>query len=127
MVPVAHDVSQGEIPQGARIGIDGRMISYEKATLLNSKINSSGSKLVYPIQNLVDLIWKDKPAKSREPVFIHGTEFTGQDAGKKLATMRQWLSELPPDVPKYSSGPTEPKPSQMPIATLISNLPAIGK
>ncbi|KAK7043106.1 hypothetical protein VNI00_008460 [Paramarasmius palmivorus] len=116
----------GVIPPNSRIGIDGRMISYEKATLLNSKINSSGSKLVYPIQNLVDLVWKDKPAKSREPVFIHGTEFTGQDAAKKLATMRQWLSELPPDVPKYSSGPADPKPNQIPIATLISSLPAIA-
>jgi Xaa-Pro aminopeptidase len=47
----------------SRIGIDTRMISHEKATLLNSKLSSMESKLVYPPQNLVDLIWKAKPIK----------------------------------------------------------------
>jgi Xaa-Pro aminopeptidase len=61
----------------ARIGIDARMISHEKATLINSKINSSGSKLIYPPQNLVDLVWKDKPPKSKAPLFIQPIEFTG--------------------------------------------------
>ena len=32
------------------------MISHEKATLINSKLSSLDSKLVYPPQNLVDLV-----------------------------------------------------------------------
>jgi Xaa-Pro aminopeptidase len=46
--------------RNSRIGInDARMISHEKATLINFKINTHAidSKLVYPPQNLVDLIW----------------------------------------------------------------------
>ncbi|KAF9263733.1 Creatinase/aminopeptidase [Marasmius fiardii PR-910] len=116
-----------EAPPNSRIGIDARMISYEKATLLNSKLNPTGSKLVYPIQNLIDLVWKDKPSKSREPVFIQGREFAGEDAASKLDRLRQWIASQPPDVPKYStSAPAQPKPNQIPIATLISNLPAIA-
>ena len=63
----------------ARIGIDARMISYEKAASLKSILNQRGSKRVYPTQNLVDLIWAEKPTKSLEMVYIQSTEFAGMD------------------------------------------------
>ena len=58
------------------------MISYEHATLLNSKLGAIQSKLVYPPQNLVDLVWKPtKPAKPDAPIYIQpeseSNEFTG--------------------------------------------------
>ena len=53
------------------------MISHEKATLLNSKLGSIESKLVYPPQNLVDLIWKAKPVKPDAAIYIQSTEFAG--------------------------------------------------
>ncbi|KAJ3757335.1 Creatinase aminopeptidase [Lentinula raphanica] len=109
----------------SRIGIDGRMISYEKATLVNSKLASRGTKLVYPIQNLVDIVWKEKPAKSREPVFLHPIEFTGEHASSKLARLRDWIRSQPPDVSQYSRS-QEPSSSKINIATLITSLDAIA-
>jgi Xaa-Pro aminopeptidase len=53
------------------------MISHEKATLLNTQLGPRDSKLIYPPQNLVDLAWKDKAPKSREPVYRQPIEFTG--------------------------------------------------
>ena len=61
----------------SRIGIDARMISHEKAVLLNSKLGSIESKLVYPPQNLVDLIWKAKPVKPDAAIYIQSVEFAG--------------------------------------------------
>jgi hypothetical protein len=54
------------------------MIAHEKASLMSSNLNSRSSKLVFPPQNLVDLIWKDKPPKLKEPIFIQPIEFTGK-------------------------------------------------
>lgn len=54
------------------------MFSHKMATLLNSRLAPLFSKMVYPVQNFVDLIWKDKPAKSRAPVILHPLEFTGE-------------------------------------------------
>jgi hypothetical protein len=71
------NISHQDRVRDARIGIDARMISHEKATLINSKINSSNSKLIYPPQNLVDLVWKDKPLKPKAPLFMQPIEFTG--------------------------------------------------
>lgn len=110
---------------GNRIGIDGRMLSYEKAILLNSKIASRNTKMVYPVQNLIDLVWKDKPPKSTEPVFKQPMEFAGEHATSKIKKIREWIRSQPPDIPSYSKA-SEPKPSQIHVGTLIASLPAIG-
>ncbi|KAF9227076.1 Creatinase/aminopeptidase [Gyrodon lividus] len=60
----------------AKIGIDARMISHEKATQLISKVNTKGSKLIFPPQNYIDLSWKEKPLRSKDPVFIQSIDFT---------------------------------------------------
>ncbi|KAF7303097.1 Creatinase aminopeptidase [Mycena kentingensis (nom. inval.)] len=110
--------------RNARIGVDARMISHEKATILNSKLSSLDAKLVYPPQNLVDLAWKDKAPKSREPLFRQPTAFAGEEASSKLERLREWIRAQPPAVPAYSkSAPTE---SQMHVATLVTALPAVA-
>ncbi|KAH9484818.1 putative Xaa-Pro aminopeptidase P [Psilocybe cubensis] len=110
--------------KGSRIGIDARMISHEKATLINTKINGKDSKLVYPPQNLVDLIWVDKPTKSLEMVYIQSTLFAGKDAVYKLEKLREWIRQQPAAVPSYSK--SEPLPSQMHTATLVTSLACIA-
>ncbi|KAJ7592530.1 aminopeptidase-P [Mycena floridula] len=110
--------------QSSRIGIDGRMLSYEKATRLNAKLDRQ-SKMVYPIQNLIDFVWRDKPPKSVDPVFLQPIEFTGEQASSKLNRVRGWIKDQPPDMPSYSKG-VEPKPSQMHVGTLIGSLPTIA-
>ena len=130
----------------ARIGIDARMISHEKATLINSKLSTLNSKLIYPPQNLVDLVWKDKPSKPKAPIFIQPIEFTGMlspslscdtrfvsdlvqlpgmDASVKLGKLRDWIRSQPPSVPSYSRSP--PTLAQMQSGTLITSLSCIGR
>lgn len=108
----------------SRIGIDARMISHEKATLLNNKLTQIGSKLVYPQQNLVDLVWTDKPTKSKDVVRMHPIEFTGRDAGSKLREVRAWIESMPPAVPSYHKG--APDANHKHVGTLITNLSCIA-
>ncbi|KAI0630038.1 Creatinase/aminopeptidase [Trametes polyzona] len=108
----------------AKIGIDARLISYEKATALNNALKAKNSKLYYPPQNLVDLVWRDKPPRSREPIYVHPLEYAGTPASEKLARLREWIRRQRPAVPSYSKA--EPKPSQMQVATLLSNLSCIA-
>jgi Xaa-Pro aminopeptidase len=108
----------------ARIGIDARMLPHEKATALNTQLASRNSKLVYPPQNLVDLIWKTKPSRSKDPIYIQPTEFTGMDAEQKIRAIRNWITQQAPAVPSYSKAP--PTQAQMHIGTLISALPSIA-
>ncbi|RPD54446.1 Creatinase/aminopeptidase [Lentinus tigrinus ALCF2SS1-7] len=108
----------------SKIGIDARLISYEKATALNNELKPKNSKLQYPPQNLVDLVWREKPARSREPVYVQPLSYTGTSSGEKLRRLRDWIKQQRPSVPSYSKA--EPKPSQMQVATLISNLSSIA-
>lgn len=108
-----------------RVGVDARMLPYEKATSLNTQLQPKSAKLFYPPQNLVDLIWKDKPSRSREPVFVQPMKLAGMEAGAKIAKLRAWIKAQPPSVPSYSK--TAPTPAQIQEAALISNLASIGK
>lgn len=108
----------------SRIGIDARMLPHEKAILLNTELAPKKSKLFYPPQNLVDLIWKDKPSRSREPVFVQPLRFTGMEASAKLSELRKWIKSQPPSVPSYSK--REPTDADKHVGTLISNLSSIG-
>ncbi|KAI1788023.1 Creatinase/aminopeptidase [Ganoderma leucocontextum] len=106
----------------SKIGIDARLISYQAATTLNNVLKPKNSKLQYPSQDLVDIVWRDKPARSREPIYVQPKEFTGTGAGEKLTRLREWIRQQQP-IPSYSKA--EPKPSQMQVATLVANLSSI--
>ena len=108
----------------SKICIDARLISYETATALNNALKPKNSKLHYPPQNLVDLVWRDKPPRSKEPIYVQPQEFTGMSVGEKLARLREWIRQQRPSMPSYSKA--EPKPSQMQVATLVANLSSIG-
>ncbi|THG97860.1 hypothetical protein EW026_g4233 [Hermanssonia centrifuga] len=107
-----------------RIGIDARMLSHEKAVLLNNQLAPKRSKLYYPPQNFVDLIWKDKPSRSREPVFVQPLKFTGMEAGAKIAQLRQWIQSQPPTLPSYTKRDAIAGDKQ--VCTLLSSLSSIA-
>ncbi|KII92504.1 hypothetical protein PLICRDRAFT_50881 [Plicaturopsis crispa FD-325 SS-3] len=108
----------------ARIGIDARMIAHEKATLLGAQLQSRNSKLAYPPQNLVDLVWRDKPPKPQSPIYTQPIEFTGKEAAAKLSELRAWIRRQPAATLSYSKA--TPTPAQIHVATLITNLSSIA-
>jgi Xaa-Pro aminopeptidase len=108
----------------ARVGVDGRMISYQKATALSTRLAAVNSKLHFPVQNLVDFVWRDRPMRSNTPIFVQPPNFAGEDAISKIDRLREWIASRPADKPSYSRG--EPKPSQMHVGTVITALNEIG-
>ncbi|KAG6895821.1 hypothetical protein C0992_012292 [Termitomyces sp. T32_za158] len=132
---------QQERVHDSRIGVDARMLAFDKAMIINEKINRTESRFVYPSQNLVDLIWKDKPPKPKAPIFIQPIEFSGSlgpatgcfgahyilsgvSAATKLNKLREWIRNQPPSIPNYIKGPATPE--QMQQGTLITSLPCIA-
>jgi hypothetical protein len=62
----------------SRVGVDARMISNETAQTLYPLLQATKSKLVYPSQNLIDLIWLTKPERSKNRIFMQPIEYTGE-------------------------------------------------
>ncbi|KAI0035561.1 peptidase M24, structural domain-containing protein [Vararia minispora EC-137] len=110
--------------KNARVGIDARMISYEHATSLSTALQRSSSKLTFPPQNFVDLARSERPARGARPVRVHGIEYTGLDAGKKMAAVREWIGRQPPATGPFRKGP--PKGSDVHVGTIVSSLSAIA-
>ncbi|KAK1233103.1 hypothetical protein PQX77_003743 [Marasmius sp. AFHP31] len=98
----------------SRVGIDARFMTQATAAFLGSRFKKLGSQLVYPEENLVDAIWKDKPSPSEAPVFIQPLKFSGEHARDKLRRLKKWIQEQEDDS------------DEEPVGTLISDLPAIA-
>ena len=109
------------VQEGSRVGLDARMISWAKASALNSAISKAGAKLVFPAQNLVDLVWKTRPARSKDLIFKQPRKYAGEDASSKLSAIRAWITEQPPAKPAYAK-PGPATESQKHVATLVSGL-----
>ena len=62
----------------SRVGVDARMVSNEAAQQLYPLLQAKKSKLVYPSQNLIDLIWEGKPLRSKNKIFVQPIEYTGK-------------------------------------------------
>jgi hypothetical protein len=67
------------------------MIAHERATLLFKGLYDRGSKLVHPRQNLVDLVWEDRPKRPKDAVYVQPEEYTGKGAREKLSEIRRWI------------------------------------
>jgi len=101
------------------------MLCYTKARELYDQLSPKGSKLIYPPQNLIDLVWEDKPLRPGEPICIHPMQFTGKSAMDKLADIRTWIRKTPPITTPYSKFP--PTADKHHVATLITALDSIGE
>ena len=62
----------------SRVGVDARMISNETAEQFYPLLKAKNSKLVFPSQNLIDLIWTNKPLRSKNKIFVQPIEYTGE-------------------------------------------------
>jgi len=67
------------------------MIAHERATRLFKGLYDRGSKLVHPRQNLVDLVWEDRPKRPKDAVYVQPEEYTGKGAREKLSDIRKWI------------------------------------
>ncbi|KDQ51606.1 hypothetical protein JAAARDRAFT_506154 [Jaapia argillacea MUCL 33604] len=87
----ASDLAQAEaelsledwfvIPIEASIGLDARHVWHDQAVFLKSLAVVNKSKLVPVYQNLVDVIWEDKPQRGEEVVSVHPIEVPDNGSG----------------------------------------------
>ncbi|HHU07456.1 MAG TPA: aminopeptidase P family protein [Clostridiaceae bacterium] len=90
--PSLADYIKDNLPEGSRLGLDGRIVSQAfidelQPTLLKSKI-----ELVTDL-DLVGDIWADRPALPSAKVWLHNIEFTGKTAKEKLDEVRATMAK----------------------------------
>ncbi|KAI8968798.1 Creatinase/aminopeptidase [Trametes punicea] len=92
-VPTWQDFLSKNLDKDIRIGVDPSLISASDADSIQKALEPKGSKLVSLPQNLVDLVWPDRPPRPANKVFPLDVKHAGQHHAEKLKQVREELKK----------------------------------
>lgn len=78
------------------LGFDGRVVNGKLGEDFE-KIARKKNASLFVEEDLIGLIWKDRPAFSKEPSYVLATEYVGKTALEKLADVRKVMEEKKAD------------------------------
>ena len=86
-VPTVNEYIKGTLKEGGCIGFDGRVINgYWGEEFKKIADEKHGS--LYVDEDLIDLIWEDRPAMSCEKAWILDEQYSGRSTADKMAAVR---------------------------------------
>ncbi len=91
-VPTVKEFVEKNLPQGGCLGFDGRVMNakdgedYEKTAK-----DKQGS--VFVSEDLVGMIWKERPELPKHPVYILEEKYAGESTADKLKRVREKMTE----------------------------------
>ncbi len=86
-VPDAMDFLVTNTPEGGVLGFDGRVVSTAAALSLQKALAKKNAKL-HVSEDLVGMIWEDRPPMPEEPVYVLDVKYTGETAAERIARVR---------------------------------------
>ncbi|MBO5097637.1 MAG: aminopeptidase P family protein [Agathobacter sp.] len=96
-VPTVDEYVETALQEGQMIGFDGRVVNNTWGKKLAEIAEKKNGKLAVD-EDLIDLIWTDRPELSKEPVRILGVEHTGKTVTEKLTEIRNVMTEKGADI-----------------------------
>ena len=96
-VPTVDEYVETALQEGQMIGFDGRVVNNTWGKKLAEIAEKKNGKLAVD-EDLIDLIWTDRPELSKEPVRILGVEHTGKSVAEKIADVRKVMEEKGADI-----------------------------
>jgi Xaa-Pro aminopeptidase len=91
-VPTVNEYIEDTLGEGECLGFDGRVInSTLGAEFAEIAAKKNGS--LYVDEDLVDLIWEDRPPLSKEPVWVLDEKYAGESVADKLKKIREQMEE----------------------------------
>lgn len=82
------------LPPNSRVGIDPFLISASEFRRMFDYLNEKGHKLVSVQQNLVDLVWTDRPALNLKPLEALAYGYSGKRSWEKVKEVREAIDKL---------------------------------
>lgn len=101
-VPTVDEYIQKTLKDGETLGFDGRVVNSTWGKKLEDIVTEKHGMLAVD-EDLVDLIWADRPELSKEPVRILSLEYTGKETAEKIADVRKVMEEKHADIHLLSS------------------------
>ncbi|MBQ8662236.1 MAG: aminopeptidase P family protein [Eubacterium sp.] len=95
-VPTVREFVREHLASGTALGFDGRVMNAEAGAFYEALCNEKSAVLSCD-EDLVDIIWIDRPAFPANPAFILDERYAGECASDKLARVREKMAEAGAD------------------------------
>jgi len=84
---------QRQLSKGDRVGFDPRLYTPSRLSRLKTVLKNSGVELVAIENNLIDMIWLDRPASPLGHVCLHPEIYNGETAANKRQDVAKMLQD----------------------------------
>ena len=91
-VPKVDEFIGDKLKEGGCLGFDGRVINGSWGKKL-AEIADKKHGFLHVNEDLVDLIWGDRPALSRKPLFLLEEKYSGRSTKDKIAALREEMKK----------------------------------
>lgn len=82
-----------KLPEGGKLGFDGRVVDAKLGKMLEENIGKKNATISYE-EDLVNTVWTDRPALSKEPAFLLEEKYSGKATAVKLSELREEMKQL---------------------------------
>lgn len=91
-VPTVDEFLAEKLPENGCLGFDGRVIGGTWGRRME-KLAEKKNGTIHCNEDLIDMIWEDRPALSKEPAFILEEKYAGKSTAEKLAAVREAMEK----------------------------------
>ena len=96
-VPAVEEFVKDKLPQGGCIGFDGRTVNGAWGEKFVAIVEEKKGSL-FVGEDLINLIWTDRPELSKAPLFILEEKYSGKSTAEKIKDVRAKMAEEGADV-----------------------------
>lgn len=91
-VPKVDEFIVDKLDEGGCLGFDGRVVNGSWGRKLAGIVEKKNGSL-YVNEDLIDLIWKERPALSKASLFLLDERYTGKSTKEKLTELRKTMEK----------------------------------
>lgn len=91
-VPTAIDFCIDHTPNGGKLGFDGSVVSAEVALRFSAALSKKNATM-HVTEDLVGMVWEDRPERPCEPLYVLDTKYTGTSTEERIAMVRKDMTE----------------------------------
>lgn len=95
-VPAVEKFIEDKTPENGCLGFDGRVVSAETGLKLKEALAKKNAR-IDASEDLVDAVWTDRPAMSKQPAYLLDVKYAGRSRSDKLAELRRTMEEKKAD------------------------------
>uniref|UniRef100_A0A7N8YEG4 Xaa-Pro aminopeptidase 1 n=1 Tax=Mastacembelus armatus TaxID=205130 RepID=A0A7N8YEG4_9TELE len=91
--PSQEDWLISVLPENSKVGVDPWIIAADQWKNMSKALSSAGHSLVAVQDNMIDVVWTDRPERPSTPLRTLGLEYTGMSWQDKITTLRAKMTE----------------------------------